>query len=600
MVSREEMVGAYFAKENSEIALANLEEMKANGSIDEAEYAVLQAKHHDINEKARQTLKSLRIKLRKEFNSKSKELEECKAELSLLDTGLNSKKIPPEIFHEKADILEGKIKQLETELPKIELLINSRSSADLGAKTSSSSTMDAEYKQPGKMLSEKGETVVPVSGKREQASPSRSGEIGKVLRRYRAAIAVAGICVIGLIIWGAMALRETPYVCPVIGNPAPEITLNTVDGQRVSLSDYNNKIVMLYFWNFDCPPCDREIWNVMAVYDKWAKRDFVVLAINEKDSALTAREYAANRKLPFPVLLDAGGEMRKQYCLPDSLPFSIIIDADGTINTIKTGAFEGTEPLERIVSALAVKKGIDIEPPQVTSVAVSSITEESVVITWVTNEPATTQVVVSVPEGFPSPKADLALLRNHSVTLNGLKPVAAYQFKIVARDGSGNETILADKSQAFTTLASIPIGTEIGKRAPDFTVQTLDGKTMTLSDLKGKVVMVNFWSKTCSSCLREIPHMQEVYDKKLSDKFVMLAIHVTDGSADVKDFVAKWKITFPVLLDIQDKASTSYKLDHYPMTYFVDGQGIIRMVQDGMFNSPAEIDSIVNAMLKKL
>ncbi|MGG4267187.1 redoxin domain-containing protein [Peribacillus simplex] len=122
-----------------------------------------------------------------------------------------------------------------------------------------------------------------------------------------------------------------------------------------------------------------------------------------------------------------------------------------------------------------------------------------------------------------------------------------------------------------------PRGVEIGAKAPDFTLKTLDGKQIKLSDYKGKKVMLNFWATWCPPCKKEMPDMEK-YTKQAGDDVVVLAVNI-DPENDVKSFVNDNGITFTIPLDSQrakNPVNERYKISSIPTTYFIDKEGIIR------------------------
>ena len=142
--------------------------------------------------------------------------------------------------------------------------------------------------------------------------------------------------------------------------------------------------------------------------------------------------------------------------------------------------------------------------------------------------------------------------------------------------------------------ASLP---EKGFIAPDFTLQTLDGKMVTLSDLRGQVVLVNFWATWCPPCRAEMPAMQQAYDQYRTDGFVVLAVNMLEGDAQVTDFVYQTGLTFPVLVDKGGGVSERYQVKSIPTTYFVDREGVIQDVIIGGPIPRAMIESKVTALL---
>ncbi|MGG0846481.1 TlpA disulfide reductase family protein [Peribacillus simplex] len=120
-------------------------------------------------------------------------------------------------------------------------------------------------------------------------------------------------------------------------------------------------------------------------------------------------------------------------------------------------------------------------------------------------------------------------------------------------------------------------GLKIGAKAPNFTLKTLDGKQVELSDYKGKKVMLNFWATWCPPCKKEMPDMEK-YTQQAGDDVVVLAVNI-DPENDVQSFVDNNGITFTIPLDSQsakNPVNERYKILSIPTTYFIDKKGIIR------------------------
>lgn len=120
-------------------------------------------------------------------------------------------------------------------------------------------------------------------------------------------------------------------------------------------------------------------------------------------------------------------------------------------------------------------------------------------------------------------------------------------------------------------------GLKIGAKAPNFSLNTLDGKQVELSDYKGKKVMLNFWATWCPPCKKEMPDMEK-YTQQAGDDVVVLAVNI-DPENDVQAFVEDNGITFTIPLDSQsakNPVNERYKILSIPTTYFIDKEGIIR------------------------
>ena len=126
-----------------------------------------------------------------------------------------------------------------------------------------------------------------------------------------------------------------------------------------------------------------------------------------------------------------------------------------------------------------------------------------------------------------------------------------------------------------------PAGSQRGDTAIDFTLTNLEGEQVTLSDLRGKVVLLNFWAAWCGYCRVEMPDLQQAYDDYQDQGLVVLGVDVQEGAAPVAAFVQDLKITFPVLLDQQGRVTSQYRVRGLPTSLFIDRKGVIRVVHLG-------------------
>jgi peroxiredoxin len=106
----------------------------------------------------------------------------------------------------------------------------------------------------------------------------------------------------------------------------------------------------------------------------------------------------------------------------------------------------------------------------------------------------------------------------------------------------------------------------------DFTLSALDGKSWRLRDLRGKVVLVNFWATWCPPCRKEMPDLQALYDKYKDQGFVVLSIS-DEETAKVAPFIADKKISYPVLLDPGNKVHESFAVEGIPKSFVYDRDG---------------------------
>jgi len=111
--------------------------------------------------------------------------------------------------------------------------------------------------------------------------------------------------------------------------------------------------------------------------------------------------------------------------------------------------------------------------------------------------------------------------------------------------------------------------------ATDFTLQTLDGKKVTLASYKGKLVFLSFWATWCGPCKQELPSIQALYEKLKGKGFTVVAVDLAEGGKTVNEFVKANGMTFPVLLDTDGKVGGTYEARSIPTNYLLDRNGKI-------------------------
>jgi peroxiredoxin/tetratricopeptide (TPR) repeat protein len=137
--------------------------------------------------------------------------------------------------------------------------------------------------------------------------------------------------------------------------------------------------------------------------------------------------------------------------------------------------------------------------------------------------------------------------------------------------------------------------------AEDFELSTIDGRKVKLSDLKGKVVMVNFWATWCKPCLKEMPLFVKTYDTYKKQGFEILAVSVDEieDRPSVVSFAGAHKINFPILYD--ETVAKLYGVNSYPTTFFINKQGNIRYQNSGLDlkNAERELEIVIEELLKE-
>jgi peroxiredoxin len=143
------------------------------------------------------------------------------------------------------------------------------------------------------------------------------------------------------------------------------------------------------------------------------------------------------------------------------------------------------------------------------------------------------------------------------------------------------------------------LGPQPGFLAPDFSLQTLDGEFVTLSEFRGQPVLVNMWASWCTPCKYEMPAIQEAYEEFRDQGFTVLAVNLTkkDVLGSVESFVEEHGLTFPILLDQDGRVEDAYQLRGLPTSFFIDRDGVIQSVVIGGPMSQEAIRSFVQKLI---
>ena len=152
---------------------------------------------------------------------------------------------------------------------------------------------------------------------------------------------------------------------------------------------------------------------------------------------------------------------------------------------------------------------------------------------------------------------------------------------------SSEDPLVSDR---FTTpVAQVEV-------APDFSLQTLDGRTVELSDYQGQVVLLNTWATWCPPCRAEMPDLEAYYREHQADGFVVLAVNSQESADTVAAFLEDHDFTFPVLLDTEGVVMNRYRIRGLPTSVFIDRDGNVHGVWTGQL-SPARLRELVDPIL---
>jgi peroxiredoxin len=149
-----------------------------------------------------------------------------------------------------------------------------------------------------------------------------------------------------------------------------------------------------------------------------------------------------------------------------------------------------------------------------------------------------------------------------------------------------------------TTNGSIPEPRQ-GFLAPEFQLKNDRGELVSISDLKGKAIIINFWASWCPPCRAEMHALERVYQDYSKNKLVILAVNATnqDNLENILAFLQENNISFPILFDEDGTVNQLYKVSALPTTFFIDSNGIIQNVVIGGPMSEALLRARVEKLL---
>jgi thiol-disulfide isomerase/thioredoxin len=193
-------------------------------------------------------------------------------------------------------------------------------------------------------------------------------------------------------------------------------------------------------------------------------------------------------------------------------------------------------------------------------------------------------------------KTVLAIILGLVLLLTGCQTSAVTQAPIPTTSTTPTATTIPTHTPTLTPTTAT--GSQVGNLAPDFTLLDLNGQAVSLSSLRGKPVLLNFWATWCSPCRQEMPYLQQINAEWASKGLVLLAIDIGESSAQVKTFLENNRLSLPTLLDSDRTVSTRlYNITAIPMTFFIDQSGIIQQKMVGSFPNKQAIEKYVSQIV---
>lgn len=118
-------------------------------------------------------------------------------------------------------------------------------------------------------------------------------------------------------------------------------------------------------------------------------------------------------------------------------------------------------------------------------------------------------------------------------------------------------------------------------KAPNFTLKSNTGKNIKLSELRGQVILLNFWASWCGPCRQEMPLLEKLQQRYSALGFTVLGVNVEEDSSKAKSLLKDIPVSFPILYDTQNKVSKQYKVSAMPSTVMIDRNGNMRYLHRG-------------------
>lgn len=154
----------------------------------------------------------------------------------------------------------------------------------------------------------------------------------------------------------------------------------------------------------------------------------------------------------------------------------------------------------------------------------------------------------------------------------------------------------------FIIFISPVYSQEINSKAPEFSANDLSGNTIKLTELRGKVILVDFWASWCVPCRKSMPHIIELYNNRSDSSFTVIAVNADEERSKIDDFAnsINAEFPFPVIFDKDSKLPPLYNVEGMPTTIIIDKEGMIRFKETGFTNDIKEkMDSKIKELLAK-
>jgi len=190
--------------------------------------------------------------------------------------------------------------------------------------------------------------------------------------------------------------------------------------------------------------------------------------------------------------------------------------------------------------------------------------------------------------GMPSDNEPTAALTSRTAIAAALLLVGAIIVMAIVLQGCDG----GDDSKTATSTAGEPGYVTTGTVAPDFTLTSLEGETVSLSDYTGRPVLINFWASWCPPCREEFPELASAREAHADSGFEILGVTSNDSEDGARRFVADAKAEWPMLPDTGGATWAAYGGVGLPTSFFIDAEGIVQRVHIGPLNEEQLADQL--------
>jgi peroxiredoxin len=237
---------------------------------------------------------------------------------------------------------------------------------------------------------------------------------------------------------------------------------------------------------------------------------------------------------------------------------------------------------------------------EIWDVAVTNVQDRSLTVTWKTNVPSTSELLARPANSASSIGnwPDSSLVLEHKVILINLEPSTTYALSIKSKDASGNQATF-EIGEPYTTH-SIRVSTEmaVGDSAPDFSLKSITGDSISLSALRGKWAMIVFWSASCDACKQEIQYLKTFQTNNKFNDFILLSVNVGEKDAFTTNYIISLELNYPVLMDEEKEVSEKYTVAHFPTAFLIDPKGNVIKIKEDTFKNESEIYDFVQSAIQ--